>query len=383
MEEYCTLPLPLVTEVGGHTIVYMHSLEYSSLGGFIWSPELRERSVAWYTRPIRFTTLLSDLSAAGLLEWTRCANVDILAGKMLLWMGQLPPEQRALGLADVHAYDEPDFEDHTFYDRIKPIALMGRSMIDIAVVVVDFKTTFAGAFTEDERDDEEGLFQSICENVLDVAGSNLTDKSVNIQATQIVSFFKRTQPDTAALRLYRPYDEQLDEIGRRSHPHVRHSQGQGPQLGQIRQSLARAGTQVKMGQAAPRLRTRSVRHQTPARVPSVPGQTKDAPALPMRSRPGALPSWARPVRGMCTINSRDHIALPPLRPSDRRRHRRRHRRLRLIRKEHNCPSLRLTWWLQAKSLPGRPQVADWAVASLRQPPPPPVERLGRVPDRRS
>ena len=205
-------PASMKTVVDGHVLVNMHSCEYLTLAWMLWATELLDRNLAWYTLPARFASLLIAMDDAGKLIWKEYEDFDVLAEDFRKAISSLPDELRKLRLADTHVFAVVN-PAATLFDRIKAKSLAGADTN--SVVPADFKTLLGG-YTQDERDDEDSTFGSTMANVVDVAGNDLGDKPVSIQAPQVVAFFRGSQPPHYGLRTYRSLEFQIDDVTRRA-----------------------------------------------------------------------------------------------------------------------------------------------------------------------
>ena len=193
----------------------VHKLEWLMLDIFTWSPELKARNMAWVLKNTRAAKFLHKADSLGHLPWDKMMTIEeamILLHKIAKLM---PPADLLLDESDVDAYPETSDGDICFY-RVKAKHLAGAD--GAMTAVVDFKSALADGYIEGRRDDEDGLFAAMLDACLDVAGKDLADKSLAIQASRLAAFFKKSQPDAIELRVYHPWDAQDQEVLRRGEP---------------------------------------------------------------------------------------------------------------------------------------------------------------------
>ena len=202
-----------VRVIGGHTVVDLHYVEYILLQVFQWSPELRDRNMAWYLLPIRAARYFAHADAAGALLWQAFPTDELLVQHLIDASAHVPAAERMLDIADVHAYAVPANVVHLF-DRVKSSQLITDELGVTAAV--DYKTILSDAYIAPRRNAAASHFMSLVEIALEHAGDSLDSKSLNVQASALATFFKDSQPETRALRLYSPWNQQEAELLRRS-----------------------------------------------------------------------------------------------------------------------------------------------------------------------
>ena len=206
------LPEDYMFTRGASNVISQHLLEYLFLNELNWDDPVLERNLFWVLAPLKVSKILYSADEAGELLWDeRFINLEDVLAYIRNMMRKLPEETQGLAMADILASAENSSNLCT--TRISAKALIGT--YSTAEVAVDFKSVLADAYVDARRNDPNGIYQSSLELALKAAGDGLSDKGIAVQAAKLTAWFRATQPETSALRMYRAWDEQDAELARR------------------------------------------------------------------------------------------------------------------------------------------------------------------------
>ena len=197
---------------GANNVISQHLLEYLFLGELNWDDPVLERNLFWALAPLKVSKILYSADEAGELPWDeRFTNLEDVLAYIRQMVPKLPEDMQGLTTTDILASAENSSNLCT--TRISAKALIGTD--STAEVAVDFKSVLADAYVDAQRNDPNGIYQSSLELALEAAGDGLSDKGIAVQAAKLTAWFRATQPETSALRMYRAWDEQDAELARR------------------------------------------------------------------------------------------------------------------------------------------------------------------------
>ena len=210
------LPSRYVPDIGNGEFGFtQHKTEFIILPGLDWQHDIMiHTSAAWVVNNTRPARLLAILQQHGKLDWTAVSSIKALAKRIKEACRTIPIADLAFGMADVVSFPLLAPPLVSIFHCISPrsMAMDGRME-----AYIDYKSIIGGAYTLAERNDPTGHFSAAIAVLIDSAGATMVNPNVAVQANKIISWFKRTQPDTDDLRTYFEWDDYSD-LSRRALP---------------------------------------------------------------------------------------------------------------------------------------------------------------------